>query len=79
MKKKLTENGISTTLAPGEENYEEFTPCGACSPLHGTVQSYFQYDYRHTDGDLFATVQSTLEKCRGQRDRWLEKKKLSKR
>ncbi|CDN30640.1 hypothetical protein BN938_0535 [Mucinivorans hirudinis] len=35
---------------------------------------YCQYDYRHTDGELFSTVAPTLEQCRAKRDEWLEKK-----
>ena len=34
-----------------------------------------QYDYRHhTDGELFSCVKPTLEECRNERDKWLNKK-----
>lgn len=35
----------------------------------------FQYDYRHTDMELFSTVAKTLDECRKQRDEWIAKKK----
>lgn len=37
-----------------------------------------QYDYRHTDGELFSTVAPTLEECRTRRDEWLKKKTVNK-
>lgn len=37
-------------------------------------QIYFQYDYRHTDMELFSTVAKTLAECRKQRDEWIAKK-----
>jgi hypothetical protein len=43
--------------------------------LRGTV--YYQYDYRHTDGDLFSTVKPSLEECREQRDKWLQGKRFN--
>ena len=33
-----------------------------------------QYDYRHTDGELFSTVAIDLKDARVKRDRWLDKK-----
>lgn len=38
----------------------------------GTI--YFQYDYRHKDGELFSTLQETLEQCREKRDKWIQEK-----
>ena len=32
-----------------------------------------QYDYRHTNGELFATVAPTLKECRERRGAWLIK------
>lgn len=61
---KMTVNGVSVCAA-GEENYEEVV-AGA---FRG--KSYFHYDYRHTDGTLYSTVQPTLEECRRKRDLWL--------
>ena len=40
-------------------------------------QIYYQYDYRHTDGELFSTLAKTLDECRRQRDKWIEKKMQS--
>lgn len=57
-------NGCSTT-AKGTENYETF------SPSHRPNQTFFQYDYRHTDGKLFSCVAPSLEKCREKKDSWL--------
>ena len=37
-------------------------------------KTYYQYDYRHTDGELFSTLQATLELCREKRDKWLNAK-----
>ena len=39
----------------GKENYATFI-AGA---FRGT--EYYQYDYRHTDGELFSTVAKSLE------------------
>ena len=33
-----------------------------------------QYDYRHTDGELFACVKPSLDECRAARDKWLNAK-----
>ncbi len=66
----LNKNGVSTTQEPGQEKYVTFI-AGA---FRGT--EYFQYDYRHTDGELFSTVAKTLEECRKQRDEWLSKKRI---
>ena len=51
----LNKNGVSTTQEPEQEKYVTFI-AGA---FRGT--EYFQYDYRHTDGELFSTVAKTLE------------------
>lgn len=63
----LNKNGVSTTQEPRQEKYITFI-VGA---FRGT--EYFQYDYRHTDGELFSTVAKTLEECQKQRDGWLLK------
>ncbi len=57
-------NGVSV-CATGQENYDQFV-AGA---FRGTT--YYQYDYRHTDGELFSTVSPTLDECREKRDKWL--------
>lgn len=63
----INENGISV-CPTGEEKYTTFI-AGA---FRGTI--YYQYDYRHTDNELFSTVAPTLEKCREKRDNWLKAK-----
>ncbi|MFT4073656.1 MAG: DUF3873 family protein [Dysgonamonadaceae bacterium] len=61
----LNRNGVSTGQELGQEKYVTFI-AGA---FRGT--EYFQYDYRHTDGELFSTIAKTLEECRKPRDEWL--------
>lgn len=58
----MTENGVST-CATGQENYE----CFEGKP----GKHFFQYDYRHTDGELFSVVMPTLTECRMRRDEWI--------
>ncbi len=67
----LNRNGVSITQTPGEEKFVKFR-LGA---FRGQI--YFQYDYRHTDGELFSTVAPTLDECRRRRDEWLAKKERS--
>ena len=58
-------NGCST-CKPGEESIEWFTPhwCPKNSRM-------CQYDYRHTNGELFSCVKPTLQLCREARNKWL--------
>ena len=63
----INHNGISV-CPKGEERYVYF------SLLPRNRKKHCQYDYRHTDGELFSTVAPTLEQCRAKRDKWLEKK-----
>lgn len=68
----MTKNGISTTTAPGSEQYEEFT-----IPRRGKKSLVrYQYDYRHTDGELFSIIKPTLDECRTARDKWLIEKSV---
>ena len=67
----LNRNGVSITQTPGEE---KFVKC-RLGAFRGQI--YFQYDYRHTDGELFSTVAKTLDECRRRRDEWLAKKERS--
>ena len=64
----MTANGVSTTTAPGTEQYEVFY-IG-----FRNRRKRYQYDYRHTDGELFSCVAPTLTECRRKRDEWLSKK-----
>ena len=66
---KMTMNGVTTTTKLGQEQYETFV-----HKVGGKSKKYFQYDYRHTDGELFSCVKQTLEACRTARDAWLEGK-----
>ena len=62
---KMTVNGVSV-CPTGQENYERF------EARRG--KWFYQYDYRHTDGELFSIVFPTLERCRQERDKWLLEK-----
>ncbi len=63
----INHNGCSVCKA-GEENYTECV----LGPFRG--KTYYQYDYRHKDGELFSTLRPTLDECRRERDKWLQKK-----
>ena len=66
----MTENGISTTTANGQEQYEVYT-VPARLTRNRKPRKMCQYDYRHTDGKLFSCTAPSLEDCRGKRDAWL--------
>ena len=68
MATRMTANGVSTTTTPGTEQYEVFYI--GFRPR----RKRYQYDYRHTDGELFSCVAPTLTECRRKRDEWLYKK-----
>jgi len=55
-------------IGPGQEQYEKFNSHIRKNPWR------YQYDYRHTDGELFSCIKKTLAECRASRDEWLEKK-----
>lgn len=67
--KTLTKNGVSTTQKNGEENYTTFQ-----LKRGGRFKKFYQYDYRHTDGELFSTCASSLSECRSKRDNWIERR-----
>lgn len=58
------------TLKPGSEQYEFYKPSS-----RGTVRRV-QYDYRHTDGELFSCVKKTPAECRAARDSWVASKRM---
>ena len=62
MTTKMNKDGVSV-CATGQENYERF------EAKRG--KWYYQYDYRHTDGELFSVVLPTLDECRQKRDKWV--------
>lgn len=66
MSTEMTIGGISTCQTAGTEKYERFQ-LGTGKHRRTLVQ----YDYRHTDMELFSCVKSTLDECRAERDKWL--------
>ena len=48
MTTKMTAHGVSTTTTPGTEQYEVFY-----TGYRTRRKKHYQYDYRHTDGELF--------------------------
>ena len=66
---KMTINGVSTCQSAGTENYEKFQ-----TGIDRRKRTLVQYDYRHTDGELFSCVKPTLDECRAARDKWLTAK-----
>ena len=67
----LNKNGVSITQTPGEEKFVK------CRLSAFKKQTFYQYDYRHLDGELFSTVAKTLDECRRRRDEWIVKKERS--
>lgn len=68
MTKSINKNGCST-CEKGQEKYSQF----CAGAFRGTI--YYQYDYRHTNNEIFSTIAESLEECREKRDKWLEQKK----
>ena len=68
----MTINGVSTCTEAGTEKYEQFQ-----IGIGRHKRTLVQYDYRHTDGELFSTVAKTLAECRRRRDGWIAKKEQS--
>lgn len=56
-------------LANGQEQYEKFRS-------NITRKTAAQYDYRHTNGELFSCVKPTLEACRQAKENWINKKAI---
>lgn len=71
---KMTMNGVTTTKTPGQEQYETFS-----RKVGRQSKNYVQYDYRHTDGELFSCIKPTLEACRAARDEWMERRSHNER
>ena len=69
MTTRMTINGVSTCAEAGTEKYERFQ-----LGIGRRKRTLVQYDYRHTDGELFACVKTTLDECRTARDKWLTEK-----
>ena len=60
MSTQMTINGVSTCTEAGTEKYERFQL--------GIGRR------RHTDGELYSCVKTTLDECRTARDKWLTAK-----
>ena len=56
MTTRMTINGVSTCQAAGTEKYESFQ-----MSIGRKRRTFVQYDYRHTDGELFSCVKPTLD------------------
>ena len=69
MTTRMTINGVSTCQTAGTEKYEKYQ-----TTIRRKRTTLFQYDYRHTDGELFSCVRPTLEECRHLRDEWIKGK-----
>lgn len=67
MATRMTINGVSTCTEAGTEKYERFQ-----SGIGRRKRTLVQYDYRHTDGELFTCVKPTLDECRTARNKWLK-------
>lgn len=67
MATRMTINGVSTCQTAGTEKYESFQ-----MGFGRKRRTLVQYDYRHTDGELFSCVKPTLGECRRLRDEWLK-------
>ena len=69
MSTRMTINGVSTCTQAGTEKYEK-----SQTGIGRRKRTLMQYDYRHTDGELFSCVKPTLDECRAARDKWLTAK-----
>lgn len=61
-------SGTSKCL-PGQELYETFN---MSSTGKGKGKTYVQYDFRHTNGELFSIVAPTIEQARSRKLQWLK-------
>lgn len=60
------ENSMLQCLRRGEEMYiRQVKRCFL------KRHALWQYNYRHTDGELFACIADTLEECRKKKDEWI--------
>lgn len=69
--KTFIKNGTAVTKLFGEETYKQ---C-CLGAFRGEI--YFDYKYRHTNGQEFTTLRRTLIQCRAERDFWLREKTVS--
>jgi hypothetical protein len=64
---KTDKSGCSTCPI-GQEQYEKFFLYSRRKKVY-----YFQYEYRHTDGNLFVVTRPTLKECREVKEKWLHR------
>ena len=69
MATEITINGVSSCQTAGTEKYERFQ-----LGIGRRRRTLVQYDYRHTDMELFSCAKPTLDECRAERAKWLDKK-----
>ena len=69
----FNKNGVGITRTRGEKKFVK------CRLSAFKRKTFYKYDYRHTDGELFSTVAKTLDECRRRRDEWIAKKEWSKK
>lgn len=69
--KTFIKNGAAETKLFGKETYIQ---C-CLGAFRGEI--YFDYKYRHTNGQEFTTLRRTLVQCRAERDFWLREKTVS--
>ena len=62
-------NSINNIKCSFGEQPKEHYATFIAGAFRGT--QYYQYEYQHTDGELFLTRAKSLEECRLKRDRWL--------
>ena len=72
MTTKMNDERGCSVCVTGSENCEFFT-----TRLGRKVYHRMQYDYRHTDGELFSCIGNDLESCRKCRDEWLSRKEVN--
>lgn len=60
----MNANGITTTTTAGTERFDVY---------YSDVlrRELVQYDYRHTNGELFSCVAKSIDACRAKRDKWI--------
>ena len=58
MTTRMTINGVSTCQTAGTEKYESFQ-----MSIGRKRRTFVQYDYRHTDGELYTTIAIQTESC----------------
>lgn len=66
---KMTVNGVTTTKTPGQEKYEKFS-----RRIGRKTKTFYSYDYRDLDGELFSCIKPTLRDCWRAKEDWIKRK-----